>query len=437
MKTRIVLILLLLFLTPILSGCSNIGANASETFKIVKDNDYLLSKFGISVALQDSENKSEHLKWQKEQIGYFVWGDIEKSNGSFDWSKADKWILDRQNNNINTIITIWPYADFDAKKCRDANQFTDDLVSLGQYRSKPCDIDDYKSFVTSLVERYDADGADDFDQIKFPVRFFEIMQNPANIVASYDSAGKTFFNGSAKDYFEIQKASYEAIKQADESAYVLPGVLVCEGVDGDFWKQFIELGGNSYLDFWNFGAVYSGDNSCFDTVKNFLAINGVYKGFLISQFNIVVSDENISQMQDEVVAKVSEELIKGYLKALSSGSEKIFFDNVFLKSKAEGSESEFVYNRMDLDYNVIFEKIGSNIEILDGAKEILAVSTSQYRIKSKNGKIIYALWGENTTVAEDIKNAKNVKVSETNGVFSTISGGDFRSTNSLLFIEAL
>ena len=74
---------------------------------------------------------------------------------------------------------------------------------------KPNDMKAYKEFVRRIVERYDRDGIDDMPGLKYPIKYWTILNDPGDQ-----------FMGTGKEYAEVLRASYEAIKEADPKAKV-------------------------------------------------------------------------------------------------------------------------------------------------------------------------------------------------------------------------
>jgi len=69
-----------------------------------------------------------------------------------------------------------------------------------------------------LVERYDGDGQDDMPGLKYPIKYWEVANEP-----EMQREPLILFQGSSKDYFEILKATYQAVKEADSQGYAVQG----------------------------------------------------------------------------------------------------------------------------------------------------------------------------------------------------------------------
>ena len=68
------------------------------------------------------------------------------------------------------------------------------------------------------MERYAGDGQNDMPNLKYPIKLWEVANEP-----EMQQEPLVFFQGSPKDYFEILKATYEAVKEADSESYVVQG----------------------------------------------------------------------------------------------------------------------------------------------------------------------------------------------------------------------
>ena len=47
-----------------------------------------------------------------------------------------------------------------------------------KYLSKPCSMDDYKTFLLKLVDRYDGDGSNDMPGLTKPIKYWDVMNEP-------------------------------------------------------------------------------------------------------------------------------------------------------------------------------------------------------------------------------------------------------------------
>ena len=192
---------------------------------------------------------------------YFIWNLIEPSKGEFDFTTTDKTVSDAFDSWIVISAQLWPYALWDQEgkeECRVPENIRGESNHLFEkfpdYRCKPQDMEAYKSFLKELVERYDGD--DDFgnypiddslkDKIKQnPIIYWEIM-NEIDI--------GPFFIGTLKDYVEILKNSYEAIKEVCEECQIIiahPRLEVGEDETKNYYSALIPLGAKDYFDIYH------------------------------------------------------------------------------------------------------------------------------------------------------------------------------------------
>jgi hypothetical protein len=73
-------------------------------------------------------------------------------------------------------------------------------------------MQDYRDYITALVERYDGDSKDDMPGLLFPVRHYQIGNEYSN---------ELFWAGSAEEYLTSLKEGYRAVKKADKNVKVI------------------------------------------------------------------------------------------------------------------------------------------------------------------------------------------------------------------------
>jgi len=85
-----------------------------------------------------------------------------------------------------------------------------------------------------MVERYDGDGIDDMPNLRYPIKHWEVMNEPD--LQPDETARLQFYRETANDYADLLIKTSQYIKQADSEAQVL-----IAGASG---------GNNDFLDFW-------------------------------------------------------------------------------------------------------------------------------------------------------------------------------------------
>ena len=133
------------------------------------------SRFGDLTEMRDERMRGKDNKWVRPHPGPFVWNNIEKEKGIFSWDKADKYVTYAQNHNQKTIATIWPYSNWEQKSCKRKKGRSPFGKRFAKYLSKPCSMENYKIFLTALVDRYDGDGSNDMPGLTEPIIYWEIM----------------------------------------------------------------------------------------------------------------------------------------------------------------------------------------------------------------------------------------------------------------------
>ncbi len=276
--------------------------------------------------------------WSRPHIGPFIWNDIESTKNEFDFSETDLWVKKAQENNVATLATIWPYADWDQKECRGAeclvskqDQFS---TLLPRSRCAPCNIEDYENFLVRLVERYDGDGVDDMPGLEIPVKYWEILNEP-----EMSEPTLTFYIGKQEEYLDILKSSKVTIKSACPDCKIVQG-----GAAGtmdfmlDYWKNIFNLGAAEYFDIANIHYIGSGELSNLN-VKEFKKLmndNGINKPIWVTEAEY----HRESDVQDSIVG------------AFSAGAEKIFFTRFVVGQTGPPAPGKYspVYKEIKCDY---------------------------------------------------------------------------------------
>ncbi|HII14984.1 MAG TPA: DUF333 domain-containing protein [Nanoarchaeota archaeon] len=255
--------------------------------------------------------------WERPHEGPFVWERIEPSKGEFDFEKTDRWVQAAQENNVAILATVWPYAGWDQSKCHDASC---EVASNDQFypyekmgynggipksRCKPCSMEDYKTFVTKLVERYDGDGKEDMEGLETPIKYWEVLNEP-----EMKGGDLAFFKGTEAEYAEILSQSYSAIKAACPNCKVLhAGAAGTEDWMLAFWGKVFDS--SKDFDIANIHFIMMGDKATLN-VKDFkalLASKGISKPIWVT----------------EAEYESSADVASSFSGALKEGASKVFF----------------------------------------------------------------------------------------------------------------
>ncbi len=287
----------------------------------------LIDRFGSWGHKHDEYSYTPGYAWIKPHPGPFNRYFIEKVKGVYDFTTCDEGVRKALSFGAEVVATIWPYAGWDEEAYKDREGYgmaTGDgpfATVLPPSRFKPYDMEAYKDFVRALVERYDGDGIDDMPGLERPIKYWEVLNEP-EAQGKPDETGriKCFFQGSGEEYYELLKATYEAIKEADPEAKVILGAPASLKDKGavKWWEEFFAAGGGMYFDI---AAVHSyGDEEGDFNVgemKELMEKYGVEKPIWVTEVGPV----------HDLVEKYGPEIyIKGAVRAFASGAEVLFFD---------------------------------------------------------------------------------------------------------------
>ena len=400
----------------------------------------LACHFGFMPAMFDFKAAREAgAAYDRPFFELFQWGMIEKEPGIFDFSETDEYMRRAQADGFHILANIQPFAHWDQAKCHQ------DLPVPGQpgdhrfhsTKGKPCDMEAYKNFVGRLVERYDGDGVDDMPGLTFPIRHWEVLNEP-----EFNEEPLVFFQGSPDDYFEILKATYEAVKGADLEALVVQGGMAgMMEVCTQFWQGVFDLGGANYFDVANMHSIGHGEHLNVPSFKQFLTKNEIDKPIWVTevQFQQAHQTENYS---NEDFAKI---LARSYIFALANGVDKLFYVNIKLPPVRHGvpfdEKSALITDTGDkspLFYTnlTVAEMLGDisssdEVEILREKAGDWHIEEGQYKF-TIGGKVVYALWGSGSLPAEI---SGKVEMTEISGASRVTEAATLKLSDSPIFIE--
>jgi len=276
--------------------------------------------------------------WVRPHPGPFLWDSMQKDkNGKTDFSKTDKIVGCQQSQNYGTLATIWPFAEWD-QKMRDGSDFCavsnkdeflnqNDKKGRGDYlplhRCNPTNWEDYKKWVYSIVERYDGDGIDDMPNLKIPIKYWEVMNEPDLSYGNNapDKDRLTFYKEGPKEYAKLLIQTSEAIRSADQNAKIL--IAGAAGADKrflDFYREALSVNGTK--DAFDIGNVHCISNDQGTSDFNVGAYKKMLAEFKISKPIWVTEAESFNGKTAEENYELTKKSTMG---AISAGAEKIFY----------------------------------------------------------------------------------------------------------------
>ena len=313
------------------------------------------SRFGDLTEMRDDRMRGKDNKWVRPHPGPFVWNNIEKEKGIFSWDKADKYVTYAQNHNQTTIATIWPYSNWEQKSCKRKKGRSPFGKRFAKYLSKPCSMENYKTFLLALVDRYDGDGKNDMPGLIKPITYWEIMNEPEF---------KMFFKGTEEEFVEIFNFSSKLIKSKQKDA-----VIIMAGAAGmfpeskKFWKSALPKIKNDF-DIANMHHITPPDGKC-------------DKDFWVGEFSELLQSLNIDKpiWVTEAMTGVCR-VIPAYINAFANGAEVI----IDVGANAPGIKMS-KGNR---------KKLNNFINEIDGFKSVKLISKkkAEFILKDGSKKII-------------------------------------------------
>jgi hypothetical protein len=276
--------------------------------------------------------------WVRPHPGPFLWDSMQKDkNGKTDFSKTDKIVGYQQSQNYGTLATIWPFAEWD-QKMRDGSDLCavssfDEFLSqndkkgrgdyLPLHRCNPTNWEDYKKWVYSMVERYDGDGIDDMPNLKIPIKYWEVMNEPDLSYGNNapDKDRLTFYKEGPKEYAKLLIQTSEAIRSADQDAKIL--IAGAAGADKrflDFYREALSVNGTK--DAFDIGNVHCISNDQGTSDFNVGAYKKMLAEFKISKPIWVTEAESFNGKTAEKNYELTKKSTMG---AISAGAEKIFY----------------------------------------------------------------------------------------------------------------
>jgi hypothetical protein len=193
--------------------------------------------------------------WIRPHLGPFIWGQVEVQPGAYDWEQPDRLVAGAQEQRLAILATVWPFAQWDQEACHaDQPRAEGTFPELGDLLYSPCDPAAYAAWLTALVERYDGDGVGDMPGLAYPIRHWEISNEP-----EMQGSQLTFFQEGPEAYLEILWLSYETMKAADRNAVVFTaGQAGMRPQSVTYWRPILE-GADGLFDLGNVHSIGSSD----------------------------------------------------------------------------------------------------------------------------------------------------------------------------------
>lgn len=306
--------------------------------------------------------------WVRPHAGPFIWDMVERKPGSYDWRSVDKEVRYWQKNRQAILVTVWGFAQWDQEICHAEDEPAQEpFIRSVDSMYAPCDQGAYLDWLFAMVERYDGDGINDMDGLSYPIRHWEIFNEPSI------QANPSFFQSEPAVYAQLLNDSYETIKRADENAVVLPaGQSGMHREAQAYWEDVLkDIEG--YFDMGNIHSIGADDVFWSDGYRAFLTDAG-YEAtpYWITEALVGSFLKNLTE------DKLAQQTFTGYVEAFANGASVIFNVGAHDPTGGPGDASEDVFN-------LLAQTIGAfaSVERVDDTSVLFVMD---------DGTQIYALW---------------------------------------------
>ncbi|HJM88191.1 MAG TPA: hypothetical protein QF624_01030 [Dehalococcoidia bacterium] len=276
-----------------------------------------------------------------------------------------------QQDRVAVITTLWPFANWDQETCHgDQPKAKPTFPELGDSLYAPCDIGAYTAWLEATVERYDGDGVNDMPGLEYPMRHWEVANEP-----EMQEPGLTFFQGDSAAYLELLRESHRAIKAADPLSVVLLG-----GQAGmfdsmvEYWEPVLQ-GAHEFFDVGNIHSISSSNTFFSAEYRAFLDRHGHQeKPFWVTE--ALIGERSLRGGSEEELAQIA---FTGSVVAFVNGAEIVIIAGA-------AYDRPKVSQKVRETWEVVISTIG-NFESITGLTE------NSSRFDMPDGTTVYAIWG--------------------------------------------
>lgn len=431
------------------SGCINqesdrgtIDQNGDESFDFTFKSEE--ARFGFLGTYPDYKNEFDYEDMAKIGVGWiriiwadaaFVWGNIEKTPGTYDFSLQDEFVKKMQSYGFNIFPVIWPYAQWDQQNCYNESCLVnkDDVFmnQLGISRCNPCDETAYLNFIRAMVERYDDDGVDDMPGLEYPIKYYEFVNEPfLNIgVEEKKDATEMHYKGTPEEFVELMNMTYDAMKEAYADVMVVhAGInsLDYDYITFDFWK--VVYGQKAKFDVANVHSINQGSYSLFSAdLIDFL--DDYYlevPSFWIGEVEIAGQDDYYDEDKQAI------DFVKGYVRAFANGAEKIIYNIWYDPGSSEKFMNAAVI-RVDHTEKPLYYAFKTMIGKIDYFTSVEKLDEGLFKF-IVNNTMVYVLW-DIDSLPDEITG--EVKVTDMLGTEKIVDADVIELTKKPIFIEFL
>ena len=422
----IVLIIAITIITAGISGCLTSPQATTEIAPVAIP--YEDSPFGFHPALVAGSGydyaRDIGIRWNRPAL-YAFWFKVQAdlNRQEYNWSDYDQQFSRLPEGmhimaNIATVPTSLLIdrrppgaASLPEERLMQEREQARRYVREGSYL--PTDEESYLAFVRACVERYDGDGIDDMAGLTNPIKYWQVDNEPPH---------------GLRDYAELLKITYQAVKAADPDAKViiggttgmppvsdylqnfdnnfLPILEELSGLEGQYFDIFdIHWYGNATGDYRGLGEVYT-----YIAQKLSALTLSPPEGYWITEMGTYSGNPVEKSYLFQTERQQAQDVIKRYVYSLSLGTKKVFlafglvegfhqsdgyFDHTGLIYDGKGS-NDLGPGTKKLSYYTYKKMVevleGSDWDNLQTVQEQDGIYIYEF---TRQGKPVWVAWNEN------------------------------------------
>lgn len=351
---------------PTSSDTSSSEQTTSSSEPLAWPTDIGTSRFGRLTDIGRVESEISG-GWVRPHSGPFVWNWIERSPGVLNWAQADAEVKYWQNKRQAILATVWGFAEWDQETCHTSADSTNQAFLRDMsWMHAPCDMDAYHAWLTKLVERYDGDGVDDMPGLLYPVRHWEIFNEP--------DLQPIFFQDDAATYAELLNSSAAIVRAADANAVILPaGQSGMMHETETYWDTVLATTKDAF-DIGNIHSISASDVFWSDSYQTYLNGKGLaHRDYWITE--ALVGSMQQPNQSDDALARLA---FTGYVNAFANGADVIFDVGNHDPTSSFGTSYAEAFD-------VLVDTIGEFETV-----ERITDRSAQFTLGS--GEVVYAIW---------------------------------------------
>jgi len=365
--------------------------------------------YGVQVERTNQQSLDSFKKSTKNLMFEIVrfdvyWGLIEKNKGKYDWTITDD-LVNTVDENVDIVFTLYSTSRWGSKytECRSlAEKEYNRNLQNEPPSTMPDNMNDYTAFLDAIVKRY-----------KDKVKYWQVENEIYGAVKRIPSCPliNRFWIGTEDEYLILLKQSYQTIKRVDPKAKIFASSYTFEPWDGNLkpFFSYILTNANQYSDLWDLHLYLGVDE---DPLKITAVKKLTNKTLWTTESGEIDIDyytypqfKNNLDSAEELKLQ-SQDLVKRYVQAFSSGVDKIFRLRVSPLGSKEGPGSRWTHMSLTFDragnnkkpayftYQVMYSK-------LSGFDTVEKISEHQYKFINNEKSIIVA-WSDSQNQTVDL-----------------------------------